>query len=354
MRLRTKSLGLSMAARLGPHLLTAQVPNPPHEGERRCTNGFSSEKFTEVRNGHVCRGTQARRPGAAGFLLPHILHRGAQRLRDPRSLPAGRRGAPPLGLPRRRGALHLRRALQAGEHPACAGAPRAGRRPCRRRLCASDRRGRRRPGDLGPGRHECHHRHRDGLYGLDPDGHHHGPGAHAGDRPGCLPGVRHGGHHAANRQAQLPRQGRARSGADAEEGLPHRPHRPSRPGRRGHPQGCLACQDCVQLPGPRRDAVLQPGEEGPQRPDPQGRAAAAAGQAPVHLHRRRGHPGRSHGRAAPAGRPARLPLHQHADGPGRNAGHRPAFPRHARHARHLRGQHDHAALRCAVGRGCTL
>jgi acetolactate synthase I/II/III large subunit len=28
--------------------LIAQVPNPPHEGEKRSTNGFSSEKFTEV------------------------------------------------------------------------------------------------------------------------------------------------------------------------------------------------------------------------------------------------------------------------------------------------------------------
>ena len=28
--------------------MTAQAPHPPHEGERRCTDGFSSEKFTEV------------------------------------------------------------------------------------------------------------------------------------------------------------------------------------------------------------------------------------------------------------------------------------------------------------------
>jgi hypothetical protein len=27
----------------------AQAPHPPHEGEERCTDGFSSEKFAEVK-----------------------------------------------------------------------------------------------------------------------------------------------------------------------------------------------------------------------------------------------------------------------------------------------------------------
>ena len=92
----------------------------------------------------------------------------------------------------------------------------------------------------GSGRHECRHGHRHGLHGLDPDGHHHRAGADAGDRPRRLPGVRHRRHHATHRQAQLPRQGRARPGADAEEGLPHRPHRPPGPGGGGHPEGRLA------------------------------------------------------------------------------------------------------------------
>ena len=118
-------------------------------------------------------------------------------------------------------------------HRARAGAPRAGRRARGRRLRARHRRCRRRAGHLGPGRHQRGDRHRDGLHGLDPDGDHHRPGADAGDRPGCLPGVRHGRHHAADRQAQLPGQGRARSGADDEEGVPHRAHRTARAGGGG-------------------------------------------------------------------------------------------------------------------------
>ena len=62
-----------------------------------------------------------------------------------------------------------------------------------------------------------------------------------------------------------------------------------------------------------------PVQQGPRRPDPQGGATAAGGQAALHLHRRRRHPGQCLGRTARAGRPARLPLHQHADGPGRDA-----------------------------------
>jgi hypothetical protein len=186
---------------------------------------------------------------AAWHSLPLLpLPRRAQRLGNPRALPAGRRRQAPLGLPRRRGALHLRRAVQAGQHRACAGAPRAGRRACRRRLCARHRRRRRGPGDLGPRRHECRHRHRHGLHGFDPDGDRHRAGAHAGHRTGRLPGVRHRGHHAPGRQAQLPGQGRARPGADDEEGLPHRPHRPSGPGGGGHPEGRLAEDRALPLP----------------------------------------------------------------------------------------------------------
>jgi glyoxylate carboligase len=41
------------------------------------------------------------------------------------------------------------------------------------------------------------------LHGLGPDGYHQRPGAYRLHRTGCLPGVRHGRHHAALRQAQL-------------------------------------------------------------------------------------------------------------------------------------------------------
>ena len=60
----------------------------------------------------------------------------------------------------------------------------------------------------GPGRDERGYRHRHRLHGLDPDGDRDRTGADAGDRPRRLPGVRHGRHHATDRQAQLPRQGR--------------------------------------------------------------------------------------------------------------------------------------------------
>ena len=69
-----------------------------------------------------------------------------------------------------------------------------------------------------------------------------GPGADAGDRPRRLPGVRHGGHHAPDRQAQLPGQGRARPGADDEEGVPHRAHRPARAGGGRRAEGRVAAR----------------------------------------------------------------------------------------------------------------
>ena len=75
-----------------------------------------------------------------------------------------------------------------------------------------------------------------------------GPGADAGDRARRLPGVRHGRHHAPDRQAQLPGEGRARPGADDEEGVPHRPHRPAGAGGGRHPEGRVAAR-------PRRSAT---------------------------------------------------------------------------------------------------
>ena len=49
-----KSFDLELATRQGrPSFQIAQVPSPPQKGERRSTNGFSSEKFTKVLNGHV-------------------------------------------------------------------------------------------------------------------------------------------------------------------------------------------------------------------------------------------------------------------------------------------------------------
>ena len=93
------------------------------------------------------------------------------------------------------------------------------------------------PRDLGSWRDQRHHWHRDGLHGLDPHGDHHRsgfplpPSAWMPSKsaiPSASP---------AHRQAQLPGQGRGRSGRDHEEGLPHRPHRPSRPGGGRYPEG---------------------------------------------------------------------------------------------------------------------
>ncbi len=159
--------------------------------------------------------------------------------------------------------------------------------------------------------------------------------------------MRHGRHHAPLRQAQLSREGRPRPRGNGQEGVLHRPHRPSRPRADRHPEGRL--QDALRIRAgqERRTALLQPGHQGPFGPDPQGRVAAADGQAPVHLHGRRHHPGRCLARAEPVRRPARLPGHQHADGPGRLPRLGSQVPRHARHARHLRSEHGDAALRRA-------
>ena len=64
------------------------------------------------------------------------------------------------------------------------------------------------PRYLGARRHQRGDRNRHRLHGLDPDGHHHRPGADPRHRARCIPGVRHGRHHAAVREAQLPGEGR--------------------------------------------------------------------------------------------------------------------------------------------------
>ena len=93
--------------------------------------------------------------------------------------------------------------FQQDEGPAHPGAPRAGRGARRRGLCALDRQGRLRAGDLGPRRDQCGHRPDRRADGFDPDRLHHRPGADASDRQRRLPGMRHRRHHAALHQAQL-------------------------------------------------------------------------------------------------------------------------------------------------------
>ena len=112
--------------------------------------------------------------------------------------------------------------VSAGQGAAHPGAARAGRRACRRRLCALDRQGRRRAGDLGTGRDQRGHRPHRRAVRLDPDRRPHRAGADASDRQRRLPGMRHRRHHAAVHQIQLSGQERRGSAARAARGVPHR------------------------------------------------------------------------------------------------------------------------------------
>ena len=66
---------------------------------------------------------------------------------------------------------------------------------------------------------------------------HHRPGADASDRQRRVPGVRHGRHHAALHQAQLPGEAHRGPAARAARGVPHRLERPAGSGRGRHPEG---------------------------------------------------------------------------------------------------------------------
>ena len=199
----------------------------------------------------------------------------------------------------------------------------------------------------GPGRHECGHGNRDRLHGLDPDGRADRPGADARHRPGRVPGVRHGRHHAALRQAQLPRQGRQGHRDHHQEGVLSRRHRPAGPGAGRHPEGRDPGHDRVELPEDGLAALVQPGHQRPLRTDQEGGAASARREEADGLRRRRRGPERRRAAADAPRAAAGLSLHEHADGAGRIPRHRPAVHRHARHARHLRIEHGDAALRRA-------
>ena len=114
----------------------------------------------------------------------------------------------------------------------------------------------------GPGRDQRRHRHRHRVHGLDPDGDHHRPGADARDRPGRVPGVRHGRHHAAVRQAQLPGQGRrATSRSTMKKAFHIATHRPPGPGGGRHPEGRDAWRRReFDYPKTVVDALVQPGD----------------------------------------------------------------------------------------------
>ena len=184
---------------------------------------------------------------AANPVLRHICHRGdpcheARGARHDWRRSVGespdRRGSRGrLRLSGRRGPADLRFALQAEPAAPHPGAPRAGGRACRRRLCALDRQGGRRAGDLGSRRHQRRDRPHRRADGFDPDRLPDRPGADPPDRQRRLPGGRHHGHHAALHQAQLSGEGRRRPGAHRPRGLLRGALGPSRAGRDRPAQG---------------------------------------------------------------------------------------------------------------------
>ena len=294
----------------------------------------------------LSRGRGLRCVGAGG--RPDTLKKrnknGTQRRGNRRPL-SGRRGCEArLRLSRRRRSLYLRRALCSLEARAHPRAPRAGRRPRGRRLRTYHPGGRRLPRHLRSRPDQRGHRHRHGLHGLHPAGGHQRPGAFQCHRPGCLPGMRLGGHHPALRQAQFPGQGRARPGHHHQEGLSHRPYRPARSGADRHSQGRVARPLRFLLSQDGVDALLQPGGQGPPGPAQEGAAAAAVGRAADGLCGRWCRAGQCCEAADRTGRSPGISMHHHADGAGRLSGQRRQMAGHARYAWHLRGQHGHAAL----------
>ena len=127
--------------------------------------------------------------------------------------------------------------VPAGQGAAHPGAPRAGRGACGRRLCALDRQGRLRAGDLRSGRDQCGHRPDRRADGFDPDRLHHRAGADAPDRQRRVPGMRHGRHHPALHQAQLSGEAHRGSAARAARGVLHRASGRPGPGGGRYPEG---------------------------------------------------------------------------------------------------------------------
>ena len=248
----------------------ASSPSEDAEGHR----WFSSEKFTKVRNGNLPRNSSVplrhnqtpRHPEA-----PNGSPKSCQ-------APFRAEGVKYLwGYPAARCLLHLRRALQAGHHPARAGAPRAGGH-ARADGYARHRRRRRRAGHLGRASTNAvtgiATAYMDSIpmviiTGQVPTRH----------RPGRLPGMRHRRHHAPGGQAQLPGQGRARSGDDDQEGLPS--PAPAAPVRWwSTSRRTSRSKTPAAGPSDGRDALVQPGAKGPWRADPQSAAVAAGAKRP--------------------------------------------------------------------------
>ncbi len=101
--------------------------------------------------------------------------------------------------------------------------------------------------DERSGRDQHGHGHRQRLHGLDPDGGVHRPGGVVGHRHRRVPGVRHHRHHAADHQAQLPRQGRGRPSRGHQGGVLHRHDRPARSGAHRRPRRREQARDRLRV-----------------------------------------------------------------------------------------------------------
>ena len=242
---------------------------------------------------------------------------------------AGRPGDPPV-----------RRAPRRSGHPHLPGAPRAGRRAYGRRVREGHRPGRGLHGHLGAGGDQPGHADRRRLHGLGAAGGDHRPGRlHAG-RHRRLPGGRHRRHHAADREALLPDQGRRRAAAGPRRGPVHRPVAAA-PGRCWSTSASTsgrARSRTSPTPSRRCPATARPPAPGHPRQLEAAARALQCAERPVDLRRRRDHQRRGRGRADAPGRADRDPGQHHPDGPGRLPRHPPAVRRHAGDARH-RGGH---------------
>ena len=118
---------------------------------------------------------------------------------------------------------------------------------------------------------------------------HHRAGADPPDRQRRLPGMRHGRHHAAVHQAQLPGQERRRPAARAARGVPHRHERTAGAGGGRHPEGHPVRQGRLLEAEGLRPQGLPAEAQGRPRQDPGRDRADAARQAAAVLHRRRRH-----------------------------------------------------------------
>jgi hypothetical protein len=189
---------------------------------------------------------------------PPEFRPGSQRIRDPRALPAGRERQVRLGLPRRCGALHLRRSVQAGhiQHVLV--------RHEQAAVHAADGYARA-TGEVGvalvtsgPGVTNAvtgiATAYMDSIPMVIITGQVPTPAIGLDAFQECdTVGITRPSSNTTSSSRTCATSPRP------EEGVPHRPYRPSRPGGGRHPEGRVDAQTPFVLSRPRRHALVQPG-----------------------------------------------------------------------------------------------